>query len=197
MTYNIFFTILSISVLLFSCNDNQQKETYQKEIKVEEITEKKLNSPLEKVTADWETATKEFKRIVYNAYSGKIEVYDADGNEIIKTVEFPINKEKKQELLIIMKKILINNKSAIAKFKNSISEKDLEDEIVRTVMNDATLIKCEKFIDTFEQLSVESKKNQQQMLILINGLYTQEDIMSPRDLSALIQNFIMPKIEHM
>ncbi len=196
MTYNIFFTILSISVLLFSCNDNQQKETYQEEIKVEKITEKKFNSPLEKVTADWETATKEFKRIVYNAYSGKIEVYDADGNEVIKTVEFPISKEKKQELLIIMKKILINNKSAIAKFKNSISEKDLEDEIVRTVMNDATLIKCEKFIDTFEQLSVESKKNQQQMLILINGLYTQEDIMSPRDLSALIQNFIMPKIEH-
>ncbi len=195
MTYHNFFSILSVTVLLFSCGDNQQKETYQEEIKVEEKNEKKFDSPLEKVTADWETAIKEFKSTVYNAYSGKIEVYDADGNEVIKTVEFPISKKKKQELLMIMKETLLNNKSAIAKFKSSISEKDLEDEIVRIVMNDATLIKCEKFIDTFEQLSVESKKDQQQMLILIKGLYTQEDIMSPRDLSALIQNFMMPKIE--
>ncbi len=180
--------------MLFSCSDNQQKETYQEEIKVEESIEKKFDSPLEKVTADWEVATKEFKSTVYNAYSGKIEVYDTDGNEVIKTVEFPITKEKKQELLTIMKETLINNESAIAKFKSSISEKDLEDEIVRTVMSDATLTKCEKFIDTFEQLSVENKKDQQQLLILINGLYTQEDIMSPRDLSALIQNFLIPKM---
>ena len=195
MTYHNYFTILSVSMLLFSCSDNQQKETTQENINVEENTEKKFDGSLEKVTTDWETATNEFKNTVYNMYNDEIEIYDEDGNEVIKTVEFPVSKEKKAVLLKIMKNTLAQNKLEIAKFKNTVTQKDLEDEIIQTVMNENTLEKCERFIAQFEKLSVKDKKNQQQMLVMINGLYVQDSIMNPRDLSALIHNFLIPKIE--
>ncbi len=195
MRMHTFFTFIFVFIFLFSCSDKQQKETNQEKIKIEENAEKKFDNALEEVTYDWETATKEFKNTVYNAYSDKIELYDADGNEVIKTINFPINTEKKQLLLKIMKATLAHNKSEIKKFKSKISKQDLEDEVIRTVMDKNTLIKCQNFITTFEALSVENKKDQQQMLVLIKGLYTQDDIISPRDLSALIQNFVKPKIE--